>query len=389
MFESMTVRKRIFLTNAFMILATLAIIGAINIGVIKIYWETIEHNWQEALAVATTSSSVEHLVKGWMMHQKSFYLLMAADMVICILVWILVSQLFTRWLTRKIMRPLDELGQGAKRIRENDLSKRINYRGDAEFEEICDAFNAMQVHLREEQETNRKYEKARTEMIAGISHDLRTPLTAIRGSIKGLLDGVVQDEERKKKFLETAYRRTGDMDVLLNQLFYLSKLETGNMPLHQKEMDLSGWLTEYMKGKEQALESDGMDFRKSIPEMPVEAFLDPEALQRILDNLIENSRKYSEASPLQIDVSLRQQGDQIEIILADNGKGVPEEKLPRIFDEFFRGDESRNRREGSGLGLYIVRNLVESMNGNVWAENNSGLAVHLEFSTKEGCNGRE
>lgn len=389
MFESMTVRKRIFLTNAFMILATLAIIGTINIGIIKIYWETIEHNWQDALAVATTSSSVEHLVKRWMMHQKSFYLLMTADMVICILVWILVSRLFTWWLTQKIMKPLDELGKGAKRIRENDLSKRINYRGDVEFEEICDAFNAMQVHLREEQEINQKYEKARTEMIAGISHDLRTPLTAIRGSIKGLLDGVVQGEDRQKKFLETAYRRTGDMDVLLNQLFYLSKLETGNMPLHMRDMDPSEWLTEYMKGKEQILESEKIVFRKSIPAEPVRVFLDPEALQRILDNLIENSRKYSEANPLKIDISLCQQDDQINIVLADNGIGVPEEKLPRIFDEFFRGDESRNRREGSGLGLYIVRNLVESMGGKVWAENDSGLVVHLEFPMKEDDNGRE
>lgn len=383
MFESMTVRKRIFLTNAFMILATLIIIAAINIGVIKIYWESIEDDWQGALEMASASFSVEDLVEEWMMHQKSFYLLMAADMVVCILVWILVSRLFTWWLTQKIMKPLDELGRGAKRIRENDLSKRINYRGDAEFEEICDAFNAMQVHLREEQETNRKYEKARTEMIAGISHDLRTPLTAIRGSIKGILDGVVQDEERQEKFLETAYRRTGDMDVLLNQLFYLSKLETGNMPLHVREMNLSEWLTEYMKGKEQILESEKINFQKSIPAEPVQASLDPEALQRILDNLIENSRKYSDASPLQMDVSLCQQDDQINIVLADNGKGVPEEKLPRIFDEFFRGDESRNRREGSGLGLYIVRNLVESMGGKVWAENNSGLVMHLEFPMKE------
>lgn len=389
MFESMTVRKRIFLTNAFMILATVILIAAINIGVIKIYWESIEDDWQGALAMASTSFSVEDLVDEWIMHQKAFYLLIAGDVVACVVVWILVSQLFTRWLTWKIMKPLDELGQGARRIRENDLSKRINYRGDTEFEEICDAFNAMQVHLREEQETNRKYEKARTEMIAGISHDLRTPLTAIRGSIKGILDGVVQDEDRQKKFLETAYRRTGDMDVLLNQLFYLSKLETGNMPLHMTETNLSAWLTEYLKGKEMILDTDELSFQQSIPETPEMISMDPEALQRILDNLIENSRKYSGASPLRIEVSLQSKVDGAIITLTDNGNGVPEEKLPRIFDEFYRGDESRNRREGSGLGLYIVRNLMESMGGKVWAENNSGLAVHLEFPIKEDYDGRE
>lgn len=389
MFESMSVRKRIFLTNAFMILATLVIIAAINIGVIKIYWESIEDDWQGALAMASASFSVEDLVDEWMLHQKEFYLLIAGDVVACAVAWILVSQLFTRWLTWKIMKPLDELGQGAKRIRENNLSKRINYRGDTEFEEICDAFNAMQIHLREEQETNRKYEKARTEMIAGISHDLRTPLTAIRGSIKGILDGVVQEEDRQKKFLETAYRRTGDMDVLLNQLFYLSKLETGNMPLHMETINLSTWMAEYLRGKEMILDADELSFQQSIPENPVIVSMDPEALQRILDNLIENSQKYSEASPLRMDVFLYQREEEIEIVLADNGKGVPAEKLPRIFDEFFRGDESRNRREGSGLGLYIVRNLMESMGGRVWAENRKGLAIHLGFPIKEGYDGRE
>lgn len=86
-----------------------------------------------------------------------------------------------------------------------------------------------------EKEKNYKYEKARTDMIAGISHDLRTPLTAVRGTIKGLMDGVASTPERQNRFLKTAYRRTGDMDVLLNQLFYLSKLETGNMPLNLKK----------------------------------------------------------------------------------------------------------------------------------------------------------
>ena len=95
--------------------------------------------------------------------------------------------------------------------------------GDAEFEDVCITFNHMQEHILREQEKNRKYEKARTDMIAGISHDLRTPLTAIRGTIKGLMDGIAATPEMQEKFLQAAYRRTGDMDGLLNQLFYVSK----------------------------------------------------------------------------------------------------------------------------------------------------------------------
>lgn len=133
------------------------------------------------------------------------------------------------------MKPLEALEKGVRRIQDNVLTEEIVYEGDAEFEEICDTFNEMQAHILAEQEKNRKYEKARTEMVAGLSHDLRTPLTAVRGTVKALMDGIVKVPEQQEKFLRTAYRRTGDMDVLLNQLFYLSKLETGNMPLHLKK----------------------------------------------------------------------------------------------------------------------------------------------------------
>ena len=114
------------------------------------------------------------------------------------------------------MEPLDALSAGAKRIKNNDLGQNIIYVGEQEFEEVCETFNEMQQHILQEQEKNRKYEKARTDMIAGISHDLRTPLTAIRGTIKGLMDGVAATPELQNKFLQATYRRSGDMDVPMN-----------------------------------------------------------------------------------------------------------------------------------------------------------------------------
>ena len=140
------------------------------------------------------------------------------------------------------MEPLDLLAQGADRIRHNDLTTEIRYVGDAEFEDVCITFNHMQEHILREQEKNRKYEKARTDMIAGISHDLRTPLTAIRGTIKGLMDGIAATPEMQEKFLQAAYRRTGDMDGLLNQLFYVSKIETGNMPLSVQKIEIADFI---------------------------------------------------------------------------------------------------------------------------------------------------
>ena len=386
--KGQTVKKRIFISNACMILVTCFIVFFINIGVVKIYWESIEQGWLLSMTTGLDTSRVENMLQEWTVHQESFYVLFLVDLLICIAVWILVSMFFTKRLVNQIMNPLEALGEGATRIRENNLTEVIDYKGDTEFEEICHTFNDMQAHILAEQEKNRKYEKARTEMIAGISHDLRTPLTAIRGSIKGILDGVVKDEKLRDRFLQTAYRRTGDMDILLNQLFYVSKLETGNMPLHLQSINLFSWISRYLKGKRTMLDEEEVEFKEELEEVSKSAMIDPEQFQRIFDNLLENSQKYGNIKPIQIALSLKEREKDFLIRFSDNGQGVPEEKLEFIFDEFYRADESRNKKEGNGLGLYIVRNLIESMGGKVWAKNESGLTVYIELPKGEEEDGR-
>lgn len=378
-----TVKKRIFISNALMILVTLVFVFIINIVVVKLYWASIEQNWQTSMETMANTASMEDILEDWTLHQKSFYVLFFADMLVCVAVWILVNLLFTRELVRQIMKPLDALGQGAKRIRQNVLTEEIHYQGYKEFEEICDAFNDMQAHILSEQEKNLKYEKARTKMIAGISHDIRTPLTAIRGAIKGILDGVVKEQKQQEKFLNTAYRRTGDMDVLLNHLFYVSKLETGNMPMYLQPTNLFLWISKYLEGKREMLAEEQVEFTEDLENVSQTALVDKEQLQRIFDNLLENSKKYGDIKPIKINITLKQVENGFLICFSDNGQGVPEEKLEFIFDEFYRADESRNKKEGNGLGLYIVKNLIESMNGQVWAENKQGLSIYIELPKGE------
>ena len=367
-----TVKQRIFLSNAFMILVTIFLVLVINIGVVKIYLHSIEEDWQKSMETNYETISMEDMVEDWTLHQRSFYIVLIGDVIACGTVWILVSLFFTKKLSNQIMHPLHLLQEGAKRIRKNELNQSIDYCGDQEFEEICMSFNSMQSHLKMEQEKNRKYEKARTEMIAGISHDLRTPLTAIQGSIKGILDGIVL-QDKQEKFLKTAYRRSEEMDVLLNQLFYLSKLETGNMPLHLQKVDLKEWLQAYVQNKVDMDIVTDFSVENAIVEIDVDQFY------RIFDNLLENSKKYAQVDPLRICISLKEIEQVYQICFSDNGQGVKEEKLDRIFDEFYREDASRNEQEGNGLGLYIVKSLVESMQGKVWAKNTPGLSIFIEL----------
>lgn len=377
--EKRTVKKRIFLSNALMVMMTLVIFLVINLFVVKFYAESIEEEFRTSVEGVVDRDGLDDLLEDWTVHRNEFILVFGADGILCIIVLVIISQLFTKNLTNHIMEPLDALAEGAKRIEENDLTQDIAYAGELEFENVCAVFNDMQESILAEQEKNRKYEKARTDMIAGISHDLRTPLTAMKGTIKGLMDGVASTPEQQKKFLQAAYRRTGDMDMLLNQLLYLSRMETGNMPISIQTIEIAAFLKNYVKGKQEVIEIGQEEITADTKGITAGVSVDPEQFQRILDNLVENSRKYGETTPLQMKIKLEKTPKGLSICFQDNGVGVQEEKLPYIFDEFYRGDESRNKKEGNGLGLYIVKYLMEAMGGSVRAENADGLAVYLEL----------
>lgn len=289
-----SVRRRIFLSNALMVLSTLLLFLILSVGTAKVYWESVEPELRSSAEVSLDPEVLEELIRDLTIRQNEFFLLFFADGALCVAGLLLVSQLFTGNLAVHIMKPLRELMDGAERIRENDLTKNIEYRGDSEFETVCAAFNDMQSHLLEEQEKNRKYEKARMDMIAGISHDLRTPLTAIRGTTKGLMDGIVSTPEQRRIFLETAYRRAGDMDRLLDQLLCLSQLETGNLPIFPREADLAEFLRRYGDERRALLEDGSVTLSENIGSGEVAAVFDPKQMERILDNLLDNSMKYGE-----------------------------------------------------------------------------------------------
>lgn len=374
-----TVKRRIFASNTRMVLVMLFIWFVINALFIKGYWEYVENQVMNSASTIVDGELLEEIIEDITIRRNEFLWLFLADVILCFVVLAIVSRIFTRNLTERIMEPLNALADGAARVRNNELTQRIDYEGELEFENVCNTFNDMQYHLFSEQEKNRKYEMARTDMIAGISHDLRTPLTAVRGTLKGLLDGVATKPEQQNRFLETAYRRSGEMEVLLNRLFYLSKLETGNMPIVMQDVEIAAFIHSYVENKQELLKGEPLTIIADTAEITVHLSVDPEELVRVFDNLLENSRKYGHVDCLQIKIALSRTTRGICICFSDNGVGVPEEKLPFLFDEFYRVDESRNEKEGNGLGLYIVKYLIEAMNGSVRAENKGGLSIYMEL----------
>ncbi len=303
-----------------------------------------------------------------------------------IVVILLLNTLFTRYQVRKLLQPVDTLTRAAGRVEAGDFTQSIDYPGRDEFAPVCAAFNRMQEHLLEEQEKNAAYERARTDLVSGISHDLRTPLTSVKGYIKGLRDGVAQTPERQRQYLDIAYRKACDMDVLLQRLFYFSRLETGNLPLFREEAELGDFVGRFAAEAGAELEQAGGRVELALSPGPHPVSIDPEQLYRVLNNLKDNALRYAGVDSPVISLSVETRGAWECIRFSDNGRGVSQEALPRLFEQFWRADQARSAKngEGAGLGLYIAKYIVEAHGGTIQAENSKGLAFTILLPRKEG-----
>lgn len=291
---------------------------------------------------------------------------------------LLCSRMFTSRLVSRIMKPVDALGLAAKRVSEGNLDIPVSYSDEDEFKSLCDSFNMMQENLKAELEQNKAYEVARTELVSGISHDIRTPLTAVKGYIKGVLDGVASTEEKRTEYLTIAYKRSCDMDVLLSKLLYFSKLETGNMPFYKQKTDMMRYIADYVDEKRTELQHKniGIEFSADSDSEAV-CFVDREQLRRVFDNIIDNSIKYSgKGENLIVGAKLGDEGENIVIDFYDNGCGIDENKVSHVFEQFYRGDESR-KSEGNGLGLYICKYIIREHDGLIAAYNKDGFHIAI------------
>ena len=306
-----------------------------------------------------------------------------------ILVIASLSMVSTHFQVRYVLRPVNALTQAARRIEQGDFSKPVGYTGRDEFTAVCAAFEHMQSHLLHEREKNAAYEQARTDLVAGISHDLRTPLTSVKGYIKGLRDGVANTPATREQNLDIAYRKACDMDVLLQRLFYFSKLETGNLPLFPVRTDLGEFVRGFVRDTAGELEQQGGCILLRGAPAPHPVRIDTEQMYRVLSNLTENALRYAGVKPLTITLTLWRERDMERLRFADNGRGVSPEELPHLFEQFWRGDQSRGGKggEGSGLGLYIVRYIIQAHGGTISARNDGGLVFEIGLPCEEDTPG--
>ena len=288
----------------------------------------------------------------------------------------IINGFFSHRMTKKITKPLEPLNEGVRQIHDNNLAYRIDYQNNDEFRPVCDAFDEMAEKLEASTVQREKDEANRRELIAGISHDLRTPLTSIIGCIEGIETGVASTPEKQKKYLAYIKSEAVNMKYNIQQLFLFSKLDMDEFPLDLMRIDICLAVSEIIEDSLAAYESRGLSIHLSA--MPTDLYVsaDVRLLHNVVNNILGNSVKYKTKEHGKIEINATVLNDHIMLYFADDGPGVEAEMLPKLLDVFYRTDPSRNKA-GSGLGLAISAKIIHRMGGNIHAElpSSGGLAI--------------
>lgn len=286
-------------------------------------------------------------------------------------------------LSKQILLPLQYLQRAAIDIKKGVTPSLIKVTYHDELGETCGAFNNMQRSLAREKQLREEYEEKRRQMIAGICHDIATPLTSVKGYASGILDGVARTPEKQTHYVQMIYTMASNIEKLVSMLSDFSKLELGQIVYDYRPVSLNRVISEYIERHKGDFVDKGIILVESYGESDGLVRTDVKQFVRILDNIFSNSWKYRSTEPLKINVSTVYQNDRVRLTITDNGVGVPEASLNQLFDIFFRTDEARSEvANGNGIGLAIVKQIVMDMGGEIWAErglNGFGLSIIMEF----------
>lgn len=303
-----------------------------------------------------------------------------------IMVFIMTSLLFTLWTHRSIVKPIMRLKLATQNIKEGNLNFElpVDDSGD-EMSSLIRDFEEMRIILKENAEEKVAADAEEKELIRNISHDLKTPLTTIKGYVEGLLDGVADTPQKQEKYLRTIYNRTIEMDRLIDELTMYSRIDMNRVPYTFTRVDINKYMLDCCDEIGLELETKGIDLEyHNFSNEEQYVMIDVEQMKRVINNIVGNSVKYMADRKGRIRIELFNDGEYALMRIEDNGTGISHENLKHIFERFYRADSSRNSKQGgSGIGLAIVKKVIEEHGGIIWAESKEGIGTTMNIKLKK------
>lgn len=285
---------------------------------------------------------------------------------------------------KELIMPIMDLTSEVEKLRIGQLETAITDRGYDEVRKLATAIEEMRLQLKNSIYYQKKVDENRKFLISSISHDLKTPVTSIRGYIDGILDGIADTDEKREYYLSKAIEKTKLINTMIEDLLLYSKLDLNQMPFEKVKVDIEKYL-------EDCIEDNRNDFRNEDKKIVLEnklkkktlVLIDGDNFKRVLQNIIDNARRNINRGTGELRLILREMNSSIIMEFKDNGRGIEKEHLPYIFDRFYRGDTAREVRGSSGLGLAIAKQIVEGHNGRIWAISEEGQGTSIMISLKK------
>ena len=370
---SMKLKTRIIVGFAMIILVPLLLFSASLYGLS--HTKLAQHN-------SDSSEIVYDISMGVSANSKTQVKLIARDLLFTATVILVFTALsIGLWIYRSIATPLVKLKKATQNIKEGNLDFVLDVEGNDEFSELCQDFEEMRKRLRESAEEKIILDKENKELISNISHDLKTPITAVKGYVEGIMDGVADTPEKMDRYVKTIYNKTNEMDHLINELTFYSKIDTNRIPYTFSKLNVEDYFSDCAEEVGLELETRGIELvYANYVESGVQVIADGEQIRRVIHNLISNAIKYMDKPKGIIQIRIKDVGDFIQVEIEDNGKGIAAKDIVYIFDRFYRTDVSRNSSKGgSGIGLSIVKKILEDHGGKVWATSRLGIGTIMYF----------
>lgn len=290
--------------------------------------------------------------------------------------------MLTRWINKGVFYPIRQLNKAMQNISEGNFEYSLpREKNNGEIGELFDSYEGMRLKLKESSEDKVQNEKQNRELISNITHDLKTPITSIKGYVEGIIDGVADSPEKMDKYIRTIYTKTNEMDRLINELTYYSGIDSNRIPYNFHRINVSDYFLDCVEDVGLDLESKNikLNYSNLLPQ-DTRVIADPEQLKKVINNIIGNSIKYIDKKQGVIDIRLLDEVDSIRVEIEDNGKGIATKDLGNIFERFYRTDASRNSAQGgSGIGLSIVKKIIEDHGGYIWATSKEGEGTCMHF----------
>lgn len=391
----MKIRQRFSYYNFIMLITPIVLIGVVSVLFLIIFMIKFPVAGTEYFSRAALINpfNLMNAIGKFFSGNPTAIMYVFIYIIVCIAICSVTNTIITRRMASEFEKPLRELRSNMDTIRNGDLNFEVVGSELDEIDDLCEGFDSMRRALVYSREKENQLKQERNMLIANISHDLKTPVTSIKGYIDGINDGVADTPEKLKRYLDTIKAKAGVIDELVSNLSTFSKLELSGLDFNMSRGDLRDLILDVADSYKIDFERAGMTLETEICNEPLPVQIDGEKMRRVMNNLIDNSLKYRRADSAAVKISCFTDEGNAYVTVQDDGIGIEPKELNNVFESFYRTDRSRTSQvKGNGLGLSIAKQITEKHGGRLWLRSagiNKGttatLCLPLSAGTETAC----